>query len=845
MNTPAFPILGDPQIFASLATASVGILDDKVALIRISSVAAGMEPSTSGTFVVDLVRTVDQVNVLQPVQQVISKVNTVVTYTVSGTAQPGVSAGGGNDYAQLTVLGTGTVTITAGQSSAFISVNVFDDLQLEPTETVVITLQGKLSGDASSIISPIHKVATVNILDDDSYVLSIARTGRPPTEPGSIGAGGSDGQFTVTLTKNLPSPLIVVIEDVTTIGLGKAKLGTGAGADYNYGGSTNKFQTVTIQPGQTQATMTITVIDDLVSEGDETIDVRIDGFSYAPVPGISILVIPDSGPATIYDNDVMNVLISTTNGRDKIVGSDNGQFLFSTGGISSLYDTFVTYSVRTAGATATAGTDYTAIPAGSFTLTRGQTTAAILLQVLEDTEVEEDETVQIEVLSVTSSGPNPLMGVGNTGTATIVDEDLAKIKLAGSANASEPSGLGFFTIEQSAKSSTNTVIEFSITGGTATPQVDFTIPAPVSVTIAAGQTRAFIPVQALDDTMLEVGVETVQLTLASSTKLGDPQITVDGANRVATINIMDADVAKVLFTKVQDGAEGGSNGIFNVSLVHATSLLPLRSDLNVIVTYEISGTSKGGASSTNGVNGPDYQQLSVSRIGTLTIPALQTSATIGVTVFEDDFVESLENVTIRQLSVTTASPRAVSLNTQSAVVTAKSDTSGAFATLTANNNFIAGQQVVVAIGDPAFDGTFQIISATSTNFNYFKGNSTAVPNATPASGVAAITTPLGTSNPVSSQIISQSLTGNVATISTSGAHGLLPGQIVTIALAQASTIYDGTFVLLPGTAGTTLFYSRSLADQPGSTFTGTVFNRSNGNMLISDNDSSTLTFNSA
>lgn len=55
----------------------------------------------------------------------------------------------------------------------------------------------------------------------------------------------------------------------------------------------------------------------------------------------------------------------------------------------------------------------------------------------------------------------------------------------------------------------------------------------------------------------------------------------------------------------------------------------------------------------------------------------------------------------------------------SATVTNKALTSNTV-TLTADNTFEVGQQVVVAIGDSIFDGTFIILSASSTDFTYHK-----------------------------------------------------------------------------------------------------------------------------
>src|SRR5207244_645565 len=72
---------------------------------------------------------------------------------------------------------TGTVTILAGQTTADIDVTVLNDAIVEGTETVITTLSAVTGGDPQITLNgtPANLTATVNITDDDTATVSIAK----------------------------------------------------------------------------------------------------------------------------------------------------------------------------------------------------------------------------------------------------------------------------------------------------------------------------------------------------------------------------------------------------------------------------------------------------------------------------------------------------------------------------------------------------------------------------------------------------------------------------------------------------------------------------------------------
>jgi len=90
-----------------------------------------------------------------------SSTSTVVNYTIGGTAT------NGTDYATLTT----SVTVSAGQTTATITIDVTDDQTVESTEDVSVTL----TGTDNTLISASGS-ASLNITDDDTASASVAKS---------------------------------------------------------------------------------------------------------------------------------------------------------------------------------------------------------------------------------------------------------------------------------------------------------------------------------------------------------------------------------------------------------------------------------------------------------------------------------------------------------------------------------------------------------------------------------------------------------------------------------------------------------------------------------------------
>ena len=134
------------QPYSLVWIATNTIMENDTAIVSIANTTDGAEPSTNGVMTVT--------------QTAISVSDTVVLYSVAGTATAGV------DYTAL----SGSVTIPAGDTTAQIDIAVIDDTIVESGETVVITLTSIDSG--LGVLDTGAALTATNTLGDDDAALN-------------------------------------------------------------------------------------------------------------------------------------------------------------------------------------------------------------------------------------------------------------------------------------------------------------------------------------------------------------------------------------------------------------------------------------------------------------------------------------------------------------------------------------------------------------------------------------------------------------------------------------------------------------------------------------------------
>ncbi len=501
--------------------------------------------------------------------------NIVVNYTVSGTAT------NGTDYSLL----SGALTM-ARNTTANITITPIQDAVVEGYETVTITLTPdpaySLALDAS---------ATMNIQDDDAPVVSVSGTDDAFTE-----TTGSLAKFWVSRTGATTAALTVnyTIDGTATSGL-----------DY-----TAPTGTVTIAAAAVGAYVDVSLLDDAIAEGTETIILNI-----TPDPAYGI----GFGSFTRYIIDAETASVATqvrfsasTSSAAESAGTVNIPVTLS----AASADPVTVEYVINGGTALAAGIDYSLTP-GVLTFAPGVTTQNISVAISDDTLKESNETVILLLVNPA----NARLGTSSH-TLTITDDDMppgVTVGFAGTTGSGlESVSPAPLTVALSTAQAGAVTVDYAVTGGTATAGADFTI-TNGTLTFAAGETVKVIPNTITNDLTAEPN-ETIILTLSNPTGAAL------SPNTALTYTITDDDAATVTIAATDANASepGTDTGTFTITRTGSTTAA-----LTVNVTF--SGTATTGA---------DYVNIS----NTLVIPSGSASLAVAVIAVDDTIPEPTETV---------------------------------------------------------------------------------------------------------------------------------------------------------------------------------------------------------
>ena len=391
-----------------------------------------------------------------------------------------------------------------------------------------------------------------------------------------------------------------------------------AGDDYD-----DDFESATselrIVAGDTSAWVLVPTAPDRIDEDIETLELVLSG----PVGAV---IVDGTASGTIRDNDPEPALrVSNTEATE----ADGASATFTlTLSEASGRDVFVEY--ETADGTANAGADYTAPtdPTPMTTITAGDTTATVVVALVND-DVEEDvEAFQLRVTGAVNAQRDDF-----TGVATIIDDDgPIQIIVDDPADVSEGDGAtAAFPVRLSRADPANAVtVAYATVDGTAIAGADYTAPAADArtLTFPAGDTTETVMVPLINDDVIE-DAETFRLVLS------DPSSNAEIGDGEATVLIRDDDGLATLSVADAAAATEGSTAAFNITLSRAVA-----HDVTVDYGAIADPTAADEAAAAESL---DYRATS----GTATVAARSTSTTVSVPLLADSFDENTETFWLR------------------------------------------------------------------------------------------------------------------------------------------------------------------------------------------------------
>lgn len=310
-------------------------------------------------------------------------------------------------------------------------------------------------------------------------------------------SGSKLGTFTITRSGDTTRAASVVYQTAN----GSAT----AGSDYVAVPAT----TLTFAPGDTTKSVSVTINGDTVVEGDETFFLNL-----SSAVGVTMLN-PSSGTATITNDDFPPKFsvndVSVVEGNS---GTKSATFTVTRSGVTTASSSVM---YQTMNGSATAGSDYLALPATTLNFAPGDTAKSVSVTILGDTTVEFDETFFLNLSSPVGAAIDDGLG-----TATITNDDAATAAPSLAVNDVTVTEGNFgtktatFTVTRSGSTAGTTAVSYQTMNGSAVAGSDYTGAGPATLNFAPGETTKAIPITIIGDTQPEQN-EFFYVMLSSST----------------------------------------------------------------------------------------------------------------------------------------------------------------------------------------------------------------------------------------------------------------------------------------------------------------------------------------
>lgn len=278
------------------------------------------------------------------------------------------ATGSGTDF----TLVPGVLEFAVGEQTKSVPVQIHDDSLLEGPERFAL-----------SLVNPRQAVLGENA----RHTLIIEDNDSLPAQPlagfasAASAASEAAGNALVKVSLSHASALPVTVN--------YSSAGGTAIADVDY---TLELGTLTFAPGETVKEIVVMLLNDTIREADKTVVLQLSGLTGASAGN------QQNHTLTIADDDLPVVTLTASDAVAAESG-DAGKFVITRSGLTT---SSLTVLVAASG-TATAGSDYSSLPA-SVVFAPGQAEAELAVSPLQDDQVEGPENVVLQILPDTAYG---------------------------------------------------------------------------------------------------------------------------------------------------------------------------------------------------------------------------------------------------------------------------------------------------------------------------------------------------------------------------------------------------------------------------------------------------------
>ena len=386
----------------------------------------------------------------------------------------------GNDYN----VASGTLSFAPGETAKTFTVTVFDDVLDETNETVTLHLSNMTNAQQGN-----PDEVTLTIIDDDAAPTLSFTTGSITVSEDSVTA-----VLNVVLSAESGKTLHVPISIIN----GTAK----SGQDFLLGSDK-----ITLVPGETSKKVTVQIIDDQVSELNETFTVKLGD------PGDALLGDITQAVVTIEDNDPPGVQFTDAS----TVIDEHGVRARIEVSVTEPMPSPFSVQLRTVDKTAVSGEDYRPVNI-TLNFVKGELNKHIFVDILDDDVSEGSETFELELFNVQGT----TLAAQSVTEVVIEDNDQLPMLSFAQGNYTGFEGNGSVTVRLVLSAASGQVVtaNYMAVDGTAVNGSDYTLTSG-TVLFTPGQTSKTITIPLVVDGVDEAEETfSLQLITASNADLG-------------------------------------------------------------------------------------------------------------------------------------------------------------------------------------------------------------------------------------------------------------------------------------------------------------------------------------